>query len=194
MRRLTARLLHRPSRRRGLLLLVLCTWLGLAVAADFRITQATTRLQNETYFLDVLVDYAFNDVVLEALDNGVPLTLDMHLQVRPRESWIWEDSVIDRHVRFSIRYQPLSGRYQVAVLPASYQKSFVTRDAAIAALGEIEGVPLVRRDELEPGQEYAVELKIFLDIEALPLPLRPLAYLRPSWNLSSGWTEWPLQP
>ena len=37
-------------------------------------------------------------------------------------------------------------------------------------------------------------LKIALDIEELPLPLRPTAYLLPSWKLSSGWTTWPLRP
>jgi hypothetical protein len=36
-------------------------------------------------------------------------------------------------------------------------------------------------------------LRARLDIEALPMLMRPLAYTLPSWRLSTGWTEWPIQ-
>ena len=32
------------------------------------------------------------------------------------------------------------------------------------------------------------------EIEALPAPLRPIAYVSPSWRLSSGWYEWVFVP
>jgi len=41
-------------------------------------------------------------------------------------------------------------------------------------------------------QHYFGMVKTALEIEALPLPLRPVAYLTPQWHLSSGWFEWPL--
>ncbi|MGD9299645.1 MAG: DUF4390 domain-containing protein, partial [Thiohalocapsa sp.] len=41
---------------------------------------------------------------------------------------------------------------------------------------------------------YEVQIRVSLDIEELPLPLRPMAYLYPSWKQSSKWTKWPLEP
>jgi hypothetical protein len=43
-----------------------------------------------------------------------------------------------------------------------------------------------------PEERYAVGIKVTLDRDALPLPLRPVAYTNPQWYLSSDWTLWPL--
>ena len=167
---------------------------GAAWAEGFSVTEVKTHLEGKVYVMEAQIDYRFSEAALEALDNGVPLTLDVHLQVRRKSAWMWEDSLVDRHLRYLIRYQPLSERYLVAELPDGPKQSFVSRAAAITALGELEGIPLLGSDRIKPDQLYQVELKTSLDIEALPLPLRPMAYLKPSWKLSSGWTEWSLRP
>ncbi len=150
--------------------------------------------EDDSFLLDLQIDYGFSDTVLEALDNGVPLTLVVRAQVRRKGAWIWEKNLADLRRVYLIRYQPLSEIYQVASLPDGERRSFVSRSAAIAALGEIRGLPLVRRSQLETEEKYLVRVKVELDIEALPLPLRPKAYLSPDWNLSSDWNEWPLVP
>ena len=70
----------------------------------------------------------------------------------------------------------------------------MTQEAALYALGEIGDLPLVARDKLTPGEAYQLRLRADLEIEALPLPLQPLAYLGRGWRLTTGWTQWPLQP
>ncbi len=165
-----------------------------AVAGGFRVESAKTHLDGETYVLEARIRYGFSELALEALDNGVPLTIELHIQVRPQDAWIWDDNLLDRRLRYAIRYKPLSERFLVSQLPGDAGRSFVTRDAAIAALGEIKGLPLVGAGNLEPNTSYEVQLKAELDIEELPLPLRPMAYLRPAWKLSTGWTTWPIEP
>jgi hypothetical protein len=165
-----------------------------AAAGGFRVESARTHLDGETYSLDAQVDYGFSDLALEALDNGVPLTIEVHIQVRPKDAWIWDDNLLDQRLRYAIRYKPLSDRFLVTQPPGEGGRSFVTRDAAIAALGEIKGLPLVGSARLKPKTAYEVQLKADLDIEELPLPLRPMAYLRPAWKLSTGWTKWPMEP
>jgi len=172
---------------------LLAACLALPVwAGGFRVEAAKTRLVGDTYVLDARIDYGFSDLALEALDNGVPLTIELHIQVRPADAWIWEDNLLDRRLRYAIRYKPLSERFVVGQLPGEGGRSFVTRNAAIAALGELKGLPLVDRTRLEADTDYEMQIKAELDIEQLPLPLRPMAYLRPSWQLSTGWSKWPL--
>jgi hypothetical protein len=161
---------------------------------EFRVEKADTRVADGTLIMDARIDYAFSDVALEALDNGVPLTLEVHVQVRRSDAWVWEESVIDQRLRYRIRYKPLSERFLVSRLPEAGGRSYVTRDAAVAALGEIEGLQLAKVSQLEPGEEYEIHLQASLDVEELPLPLKPIAYLLPSWKLSTGWTKWPLRP
>lgn len=183
---------HLPWR---LMLMALWTLATPALAADsFRVESARTRLDGQTYTLDAQIHYGFSELALEALDNGVPLTIEVHVQLRPKGAWIWADNLVDLRLRYSIRYKPLSERFVVSQVPGEGGRSFVTRDAAIAALGEIQGLGLIDTARLDPKNDYQVHLKAELDIEELPLPLRPMAYLRPSWKLSTGWTRWPLKP
>jgi len=180
----------------GLCLLALFLLLPFSLRADeeFVIKDVKTRLVDGVYVVDADIDFGFSADALEALDNGVPLTIVLHFQVRSADAWIWEDSAADLRLRYAVRYKPLSGRYEVYRLPGDRGRSFVSRDAAIAALGELRGIQVVSKDRLDPDVKYVLHMKAELDIEELPLPLRPMAYLRPAWKLESAWTKWPLTP
>jgi hypothetical protein len=162
--------------------------------AEFRVAEMQCNLVAGTYVLDATVEYEFSEKALEALDNGVPLTLEMHLQLRRKGAWLWEEDELDSHLRFQLRYHALASLYQLLDLQSGQQQSFATRDAAIAALGEIHSLPVIAHKQLEPGEVYELRLRTFLDIDALPLPLRPMAYLSPSWNLSSKSKTWRITP
>jgi hypothetical protein len=165
-----------------------------AASADFKVISASTRLEDGHFLLDTRIDYEFSDRALEALDNGVPLTLLVHIQVRPAKSWVWTPSLVDQSFRYRIRYKPLSESYLVTQLPGTSGRSYVSRDAAIDALGDIRDLHLLNRNRLKPGTDYEVQIRVSLDVEQLPLPLRPTAYLHPAWKQSSDWTHWPLEP
>lgn len=167
---------------------------GALVAADFKVGEANTYLEEGVYLLDAQIEYQFNNTVLEALNHGVPLTLEVHLQVRRDGAWVWERDTAELRLRYLISYRALTSLYEVSDLNQETSRSFVTREAALDFLGEINRLPIVDELQLESGHAYWLEMKTQLDIEALPLPLRPLAYLTPDWNLSSGWSSWPLQP
>lgn len=177
-----------------MLAFVLCLPFPLRADDEFAIKDVRTRLDQGVYVVDADIEFDFSAEALEALDNGVPLTIVLHFQVRSADAWIWEDSAADLRLRYAVRYKPLSGRYEVYRLPGDRGRSFVSRDAAIAALGELHGIQVVSKDRLDPDVEYLLHLKAELDIEELPLPLRPMAYLRPAWKLESAWTKWPLTP
>jgi hypothetical protein len=178
-------------------LAMLLLWMLTAApqaSAEFSVKEVRAREEGDMLVMDARIDYGFSEEALEALDNGVPLTVDVHIQLRGVEDWVWDESLVDQRLRYVIRYKPLSERYLVSRLPADGGGiSYVTRDAAIAALGEIEGLQLVSRDRLrKEGGPFEIQVKASLDIDELPLPLKPMAYLLPSWKLSSGWTKWPL--
>jgi len=185
---------HRTPR---VLLILWALTMAPQVAAEFTVTAVQTRIEGEILVMDADIGYGFSKKTLEALDNGVPLILEVHIQLRGVDDWIWEQSVVDQRLRYAIRYKPLSERYWVSQLPSdgSTGSDYVTRDAAIAALGKIEGFPLVSKERLRKADRpFRLWIKAFLDPEGLPLPLRPIAYIFPAWKLSSGWTQWPLQP
>lgn len=175
---------------------ILLTGLPAALLADdveFRRIALTLNEQG-LILLDAEIAYQLNDTVSEALENGVPLTFETHVQMRRSKAWIWEKDVVDHRLRTVLRYRPLSGLYELRNLQGDEGLSFATRDAALGAMGRIVAMPVIERERLDNDKEYLVRVEVGLDIEALPLPMRPLAYLNSDWSISSELWEWRLHP
>ena len=179
---------------RGLTLSILLLVSFSANSDEFLVTNLSTRLDGTTYLMDAEIEYRFTERVLEALSNGVPITLEVHVQLRRKGAWVWERDLVDFRSRYQIRYHALASVYQVVDMQSGDRQNFATESAALAALGNIAALPLINKDDLEPFERYVLAVKTRLDIEALPLPLRPIAYVTPSWNLDSEWSKWRLQP
>jgi hypothetical protein len=165
----------------------------LAEGVDFRRITLTLS-EDGRILLDADIRYDLNDTVSEALENGVPLTFELHLQMRRADAWIWERDVVEHRLRTVLLYRPLSGLYELRNLQGDEHLSFATRDAALRTLGNIVGMPVVERASLDLDQDYLVRIDVKLDIEALPLPMRPMAYLKSDWWVSSEPWEWRLRP
>lgn len=163
-------------------------------SADFIIEMLETRLKDDHYLMDARVEYQLSKKALEALDNGVPITLDLHVEVvEVGGSWFWTEYLLDTHIRHTIRYHSLAESYQLFEHSTQETRNFVTRAALISELGEISNFELIKAERLRPKKTYQLRVNAALDIESLPLPMRPMAYLQSEWKQSSGWSRWPLE-
>ena len=178
----------------GWMLLLLCWSVTLKAAPDFLIHDVQLHERHDQYLLSLQIDYRLSRVALEALSNGVPLTFELRVRVDKVWGGLWEQRPFEMTLRHQIRYHALTGLYRVVDLISSEKESFVTQEAALSALGEYSDIKLFAKDQLDPKADYKMRLRADLDIESLPMPLRPLAYFHRGWKLSSGWTKWPLKP
>lgn len=176
---------------RAWLLLFLLLLAGSVAAGRIDIQETRVWLQGERYLLDADLAYQLDDGIMEALDNGIPVVFSIMLVVE--EASLLSPELASDRLDYHIRFRPLTAFYEVTG-PTGVQQSFVTRAALFAYLGELREIPLVDVAMLDEGAVYRYRIKAELDIESLPLPMRPMAWLSPVWNLSSGWREWPLSP
>jgi hypothetical protein len=177
-------------------LLLIGAWLaaGNAEAAKgFFVRGAGAVLINKVYHLDAVVDYQFSDEALQALQKGMPLTVALDIEILRNRDYLWSKSIAELHQRYQLRYETLTHRYIVSNLNSGAETSYLTREAALFALGHITGLPLIDQQILENGQEYTARLRAYLDAEELPVPLRLLGYISSAWNMSSEWYSWSLQ-
>ena len=166
--------------------------LAAPAAADFSIREASSRFESGVYFVDAFIDFEFSETALEALENGVPLTLVVEVRIQREGAWFWNRNLVSRKLNYEVRYHALSGLYEVVDAETGLQERFATRQAAMAKLGELHNIEVARSEELSEKRRHRLALRAFLDIESLPLPLRPLAYISPQWHLGTGWKEWRL--
>jgi hypothetical protein len=182
-----------PGCHRLLLLLGLLLALPLH-AAEFFITGVHIRPQANVYLLDANVDYRFSEEALEALDNGVPLTLQLSIEINRKRNWWLNAGVASLQQRYRLQFHPLSHQYLLHNINSGAYYAFQSLTAAVDAMGSLRNFPLLDAQLIQDGESYEVLLQAELDIEALPSPLRPLAYITPAWRLNSDWYKWSLTP
>ena len=144
--------------------------------------------------LDLIEEYHLTPTMVEALENGVPLTFVTRVVLVPEDHWFWQSPLAEKVLRRKLRYHPLAGSYEVWDSLTDKSRFFATPDAALVALGDIKGWEIVSAPRLRAGELYRVTIESWHDIGSLPLPLRPKAYLSPGWHLSSKVYEWRLRP
>lgn len=159
----------------------------------FRILSANSEQVHGLYLVDADVVLRFSDESLEALDNGVPITIEFEARVEQERDYLWNKTVAEHAWRYQLRYHSLTQRHVITDLNTGDRHSYRARHAAINALGRIHALPLITSTELDPARSYVVRLRAGVDIEALPAPLRLPAYLSDEWDLRSEWYEWPLR-
>ncbi len=172
--------------------------LGLCAAAShasgFEVRAAATKLQDESYQLTARIDYQLSTEMLDALNSGVPLTLRLEIEVQRLRRWWANETVKKLEQRHQLTYHAFSDQYLLRNLNSGTLTIYHTLNLALAALGALDDFPLLEADLIAPGEEYQVQLRTALDIEALPAPLRPVAYVTPAWRLSSAWYTCSLTP
>jgi hypothetical protein len=164
----------------------------LAVA-DITIRSVETTYRDKVYLLNANIDYEFSEPAIDALKNGVPLILLLDIEVEKQRSWLWNKTVATLEQGYLLLYHALTENYLVTNLNSSAQNNYRTLNGALEALGHIRALPILDEKLLEPDAKYFIKVRMHLDIEALPAPMRPFAYLSSDWRLESDWYSWPLQ-
>jgi len=162
-----------------------------AQAEPFTIRSAHIYLDNKVYLVNADIDYSLTKPVLDALHNGVPLTIELRIELVQNREWPWwDETVAVIKQRYRLRYFALAQHYVLSNLNMGVESSYQTLESALEALGRLKELPLLDQNLLPSGNDYIARMRVALDIESLPAPLRLLAYLSSRWRLTSEWYTW----
>lgn len=178
---------------------LLCQWL-LAIAAclclsfplalraeNFVITHAQTAPAESIVVLDAGLRLDLADEVLEALKNGVPITVLLKMEVEQLRDYVWNKNIATLEQRYILQYHALSEQYIVRNLNSEEQNNYRSLISALNGLGEVKSLPVIDRQLLDANEKYQLRLRAEIDINALPSPLRPVAWLSSDWRQGSDW-------
>lgn len=165
-----------------------------SVAEGFgvEVKNAEITLQGDSYLLSADIDYKLSARAKEALQNGVPLYWDIHIKALQQRDYLWDNTLTNTGIRYRIQYHALLNMYRIRKEGSGEVYNFSTLSAALDSMSMIRNFRVMDKASYVSGKRYVVGIKVTLDRDALPLPLRPVAYTNPQWYLSSNWTLWPL--
>lgn len=161
-------------------------------SGDFEILEAGLVLRDGTYFLDASARLELSAEAKEALASGLPLSISYRLEFLNRLRLWWDLEAFMVRQRFQIEYHALTERYMVTNVNTGARARFNSLVAALAYVGRIDGLRTVDIADLDDDLRYDVRIRVVLDTERLPGPLRLLAFWRHEWSLASDWETWRL--
>lgn len=171
-------------------LLGLQLFLAEAALAAIKYSQARLVEREQQLLLDASANIELNPSIESGLASGVPLYFNAILEIKQSNPF-WLDTTVHKQVyRYSLVYYELTRHYRVSWLDEARSRNFRSLLDALASIGSVRRLPVLATQELSESQTYHATLRLALDQNALPLALRPLAFVNSGWRLKSEEYQW----
>ncbi len=175
--------------------LLLSLFPQIIYASEFstHIKTAELKVHEDWYQLKVNIIYHLSPIAIKAIQSSIPLSWCLKIKLKKIQP-LWNKTLVSKKYCYIIRYHALLNSYSVSHENMAKNKHFHSLEAALARMSNIRQLNIIKVSKIEKNNAYQLAIKLQLDREALPLPLRPVAYLNSNWDLSSHWYIWKLRP
>lgn len=145
------------------LLAAVCLMASMAVGVSGQSTvRITPVLADDTVFATFAVPTVFSPDVHEAVHSGIVVTLTYSVELR-RSSTLWFDKTVgDAEVASTVRFDPLTGAYQVSKLRAGavhWSQQTQKEDEMRQWATEFERVPLESATAMAERGDYYIRVR-----------------------------------
>jgi hypothetical protein len=199
-----AQRLRPQPRRRARTSWLVCAMLGVTLwsrplLADglegrFEVRSADLQLKDGVYHLNAHVDLPVSDAVRRGLAEGVPLTLELDLDIERVRQLLPNSRVAELTQRYHLQYNAVSARYILRNDNSGQQESLSTVDAAIEQLSEVRSLPVLDKALINSDRRYEANVRAKVDYGSVPFTLRVVMFWVNDWHRESDWYTWTLQP
>ena len=163
---------------------------SLAQTSGITIDAVSGQTNHTMLNINAEISYHLSKETTDALDHGIPLEFNIEIRIKRNRNWLWDKTIISKTITYRVEFQPLSGQYLVTELYSGDINQFHGLEDVLEFMGILKDYPVIGVDMLSPEYNYVAQIKSHLNIQALPAPLRPLAYLSSQWHLASSWRSW----
>jgi hypothetical protein len=180
--------------RAAWLLCFLATFAAPAFAdTRLEVMGASVALDEGVYELDARLDLAIPEGGRRAIDAGLTLELDYHIEISRVRRYLPDAEVASLQQSYELSYHALSQRYLLRNLNTGEQQDFGTLQASLDRLAEVRGLPLIDSSLLEPGSTYEFRVRAELNLRTAPDTLGWLLFWTDDWSATSEWYAWTLR-
>jgi hypothetical protein len=151
--------------------------------ADIIVTTSDTHL----LFFGELKN-SFTPQMIEGLHSGIPLKFNFFVNLERVQSNWPDKEIISIEFNHSLSYDTLKQLYTVETEELSKKSHTVkSLEEALPLINEINGLRIVKLEELEPDQTYRLKVKADLHKKTLPFSLRTVVPFVSWWDLNTDW-------
>jgi len=179
--------------------LVIATLFAATVRADglegrFEVRSADFELKDGVYHLNARIDLPVSDAVRRGLAEGVPLTVELDIDIERVRQLLPNSRVAELTQRYHLQYNAVSARFILRNDNSGQQESLGTVDAALEQISGIHGLPVLDKSLIGSDRRYEANVRAKIDYGTVPFSLRMLMFWVNEWHRESDWYTWTLQP
>jgi len=160
----------------------------------FEVRSADLQMQDGVYHLNAHLDLPVSEAVRRGLAEGVPLTLELDLDIERVRQLLPNSRVAELTQRYHLQYNAVSARYILRNDNSGQQESLSTVDAAIERLSDVRNLPVLDKALITVDRRYEVSVRAKTDYGSVPFSLRVVMFWVNDWHRESDWYTWTLQP
>jgi hypothetical protein len=164
------------------------------LSGRFEVRSADLELKDGVYHLNARIDLPISDAVRRGLVEGVPLALEVDLDIERVRQLLPNSRVAELTQRYRLQYNAVSARYILRNDNSGQQESLGTVDEAIEHLSEVHSLPALDKALIAQDRRYEANVRAKLDFGTVPFTLRLLMFWVSDWHRESDWYAWTFQP
>lgn len=158
----------------------------------FGVRTAYAQLVDGVYLLNARLHLPLNGRMRGAINDGVPLTLELEIEVSGARRYWTDETVAALVQRYELQYHAVSDRYLVRNLNSGEQTSYATLDSAVGHLTHISGLPVLDQTLVRLHRRHEFGMRATFELGDMPAALRVLMFWADDVHRSSEWYTWPL--
>ena len=171
------------------ILLTVCTN-KIVYAEGVSINSTNTYIDNNIFYLDASYKLNLTEESYKALRQGISFEIHIEFQLLEKRKWLWNKILFKKKLIYKLEHKPLTKNFLITNLNSGIVNYYKNLDAAVNAIGNISKLKLFDKNKLRNNIKYLARIRLYLDVDSLPSPLRPRAYFSSDWNISSQWYRW----
>jgi hypothetical protein len=137
-----------------------------------------------------LID-AFSEKMEQAIESGVPITLNYYVELRKKVS-VFRDSIIGKNtIHSTIQFDSLKNIYKCSLSGKSVKRRVQTQSKYECQdlIVTLKDIPLAPIYKLDPNEKYYVRIKAEMEADELMFPFNYLLFFVPFDGFETSWSK-----
>lgn len=165
-------------------------FVGQALASSAQVTDAHAEVREGVLYLDVDFKLVLDKEMIDAMQNAIPLNLTVQAVIEHPRDWWMGKTIAEDDRRYQLEYHALSKTWLITDELEHEARSFSSLRGALRSLQRIRAWPIAAAQKLRHTGHLVGRVRMTLDINKLPVPLRFPALFDSRWALNSDWFLW----
>jgi hypothetical protein len=156
----------------------------------FNITNASITMQDSLVLLNSTIEIDLPKYINKAIDQGFAVPLMFEVEVLKFSRYWFDEKFLSLKQQYQLHYLPMLSSYAIFDVNANQRRYFNSLHEAVRYLKVIYSYPMFDITNINQSGRVYVRLRVGIDIDELPLPLKSSSLWDNDWGLQSDWFEW----